>query len=308
MTGRLATGLLAVIAGVGWATVAVAQPSDEVQAKAGEMVNKAIQLQSKHDIDGAVALYKQAFCLIPEPALVYNIGTAYQEGNKPAEALSYFRMYLKVAPSGDLITDAKAAIKTLTPQAPRSHKAVATISCDKPPPPKPVPVCLDGAAPIDNVCPPTSCPTGTELRGTACVAVAVTGGPGTGDGPGPGTTEGTVSAAPSKKLFYAGIATAGAGAVALGVGVVFGIKARNAADARTNNTGPWTPELLAKEQEGKDAERNQIIFSVVGGAAVAGGAVMIVLGLRHAQPAAEHTRLLPFFTGSEAGFALSGRY
>lgn len=304
MTGRLTTGLLAVILGVGTAAIAVAQPSAADQARAGDMVNKAIQLQSKHDIDGAVTLYKQAYCLIPEPALVYNIGTAYQEGNKAAEALSYFRMYLKVAPSGDLVADAKASIKTLTPQAPKGSSAVATISCEKPKPPKPAPVCIDGQAPIDNVCPPTSCPSGTELRGNACVTAEVAG-PGTGGG----TTEGTVSAGPSRKLFYAGIGTAGAGAVALGVGIFFGLKARDASDAVSNNMGAWTPALLAKFQEGKDAERNQIIFTVVGGAAVAGGAVMIVLGLRKpSDTPAEHTRLVPFWVGGGAGLAISGSY
>jgi hypothetical protein len=302
MTGRLATGLLAVILGVGQAAIAVAQPSSADQARAGDMVNKAIQLQSKHDIDGAVALYKQAYCLIPEPALVYNIGTAYQEGNQAAEALSYFRMYLKVAPQGDLVADAKTSIKTLTPQAPKGSNAIATISCEKPTPPKPAPVCIDGAAPIDNVCPPTSCPSGTELRGNACVASEVL-------APGSGTTEGTVSAGPSRKLFYAGIGTAGAGAVALGVGIYFGVKAQNASDALSNNMGGWTPALLAKYQEGEDAERNQIIFTIVGGAAVAGGAVMIVLGLRKpSDTPAEHTRLVPFFSGSAAGLAVSGDY
>jgi hypothetical protein len=299
MTGRLATGLLAVILGVGSAAIAVAQPSAADQARAGDMVNKAIQLQSKHDIDGAVALYKQAYCLIPEPALVYNIGTAYQEGNKAAEALSYFRMYLKVAPQGDLVGDAKSSIKTLTPQAPKGSNAIATITCEKP---KPAPVCIDGAAPIDNVCPPTSCPSGTELRGNACVTSEVA-------PPGSGTTEGTVSARPSRKLFYAGIATAGAGAIALGVGIFFGVKAQNADEALSNNMSGWTPALLAKYQEGLDAERNQIIFTIVGGAAVAGGAVMIVLGLRKpSDTPAEHTRLVPFFSGGAAGFAVSGRY
>src|SRR5258706_3386789 len=109
--GRLAIGAFAVAIAV--AGVARAQPSADVQTKATELVNDGIKLQSKRDFDGAVGKYKAAYCLIPEPALVYNIGTAYQEASRAAEAASYFRLYLKIAASGDLAGDAKAAIKAL---------------------------------------------------------------------------------------------------------------------------------------------------------------------------------------------------
>jgi len=308
MMGRLATGVLSVIVGVGLvagaASTASAQPTpDEVQQQAADLVGKGIQRQTKHDTDGAVALYKEAYCLIPEPALVYNIGTAYQEGNRAAEALSFFKMYLKIAPSGDLANDAKQAIKVIQPGLPKA-KEVATILCEV----KVPPVCLDGAQPVDGVCPKPapSCAAGQELRDGACVTVAAVNNDTGLDGNGSGTTTGGKR---SKTLFYAGIGTAGAGAVALGVGVAFGLKAKSASDAISNNMGDWTPELLAKQQEGKDAERNQIIFTVVGGAAVAGGAVMIVLGMRsHHESPESHARLVPFFTGDQAGFALAGHY
>jgi hypothetical protein len=305
MMGRLAAGLLVVIAAaLAGAGVALAQPSAEDQERAGALVQQGIEKQAKKDADGAVALYKEAYCLIPEPALVYNIGTAYQEAGRAIEAQSYFRMYLKVDPKGDLARDAKAAIKALSSSASKPDE-IASIDCQA----AAVPVCIDGQPPVDGVCPPPvpeACPAGEERVGTVCVASAPAGGT--------GTTEGTVSK-PGKGLFYAGIGTAGAGAVCLGVGIAFGIKAKGLSDDLTNNEGDWTPELLAKQQEGKDVERNQIIFTAVGGAALVGGAVMIYFGLRSGggerASGSENestARVVPFFTGDEAGVAFTGRY
>jgi hypothetical protein len=302
MTGRLASGLLSVVV-VGVLAVPVqAQPSSEEvqanQAKAAELVQKGIQLQTKHDIDGAVALYRQAYCLIPEPVLVYNMGTAYQEGNKPTDAISYFRLYLKIAPGGDLAQEAKNAIKMLQ-QAGAKGGETATIKCEAK-----QPACLDGSQPVNGTCkgmaaPPKTCGEGEELRGGECVAV-VTGGE-IRDTPPSGPKQ-------PRTLLYAGIGTAGAGAIALVAGIAYGIKAGNASDALTNNMGMWTPELLAKEQEGKDAERNQIIFTVAGGVLVAGGAALIVLHMRKKDGGTETSAWVPYVTGDQAGIAFSGSY
>jgi hypothetical protein len=293
MTGRLGTGLLAVaVAIAASAASALAQPSAEAQAKATELVNDGIKLQSKRDYDGAVAKYKAAYCLIPEPALVYNIGTAYQEGSRNGEAAAFFRLYLKVAPSGDLTADAKSALKSLKDKS----STVGEIECEPVTPPQPV--CIDGAAPVGGVCPAPApvCEPPMELRGGACVSVMA-------------TSDGGTPTKRNKTLLYAGFGVAGAGAIALGVGIAFGIKAQNASDRLSEHTsGPWTQELLDLQEEGANAERNQIAFTVVGGALVAGGAVMIVLGMRKHEVKESSAQVVPWISGDQAGLSLTGRY
>jgi hypothetical protein len=300
--GALAAIVVGMLGLATTSTMAQAEPDEETQRKAGDLVQRGIALQGKQDTAGAVALYEEAYCLIPEPALVYNIGTAYQEAGRAGEAQRYFRLYLKVAPGGELAGDAKAAIKSLGGPGAKATD-VAAITCKPAAPP-----CPDGAARVDGECPaaaPTSCPAGEVVVGDRCMTALADGG---GGAPG-GTTEGTVSRG-GRGLFYAGVATTGIGAVGLGVGIYFGLKAKDASDAISENMGDWTPELLAKEQEGKDAERNQIIFTAVGGAALAGGLVMIWLGLRDGgdDESAEAARFTPYVSGDRAGFAVTGRY
>jgi hypothetical protein len=299
MTGRPGIAVLVVaVALAGSAAAPRAQPSDDVQAKATELVNDGIKLQSKRDFDGAVGKYKAAYCLIPEPALIYNIGTAYQEASRGGEAGKFFRLYLKTAPSGDLAGDAKAAIKSLKDKG----SSLGVIECEKDKvKPKPMPVCADGAEPVGGVCPP-ACEAPRVMRDGVCSEAIVDTGP----------TEGSTSGGSgrNKTLMYAGFGTAGAGAIALGLGIMYGIKAKDASDALSGHTsGAWTQELLDKQQEGKDAETKQIVFTTVGGVLVAGGAVMIVLGLRKHDTGAERAaHVVPWIDGDSAGFALTGSY
>lgn len=281
------------LAVVGAGGDARAQPSAEVQAKATDLVNEGIKLQSKRDYDGAVGKYKAAYCLIPEPALIYNIGTAYQEASRGAEAASYFRLYLKTAPQGDLASDAKAAIKALKDKS----GSVGSIVCEAPKPPPPT--CGPDEDLVDGACKARApvCEPPKALVGGACLAVESTSG-------------GSGGPRRNKKLLYAGFGAAGAGAISLTLGIVYGIKAKDASDALSEHTsGAWTQELLDKEQAGKDAERNQIIFTVVGGVLVAGGAAMVVLGMRkHGGSETATTTLLPWLDGTGGGVALTGSY
>jgi hypothetical protein len=114
-------------------------------------------------------------------------------------------------------------------------------------------------------------------------------------------------------MLYAGIGTGAVGVVTLGVGIMFGIKAMNLSNELSEYDDPigWQDEILAKEAEGERAERNQIIFTTVGGVLTAAGATMIVLGLRKkssGETPPSSTQIVPYATGSEVGIALGGRY
>lgn len=70
--------------------------------------------------------------------------------------------------------------------------------------------------------------------------------------------------------------TGGAGLVALGVGVVFGLHARSISD----ETAGWDTFDPARFDQGKAAERNMFILTGVGGAALVTGGVLYYLGRR----------------------------
>lgn len=298
MRARLAAIAVTVVLPMLPAAVATAQPKNKgeppdqvLQEKAAGLVQRGIECQSRRETGCAVGLYTQAYCLIPEPALIYNIGTAYQEGGKANDALRWFRLYLKQAPSGDLAKEAKSKIAQLKPASTAGETGAAEISCKKPTvetkvtPPAETPVCAPGE----------------KYDGTECVADA-----GAIRQP-PPPVEGKKS---RPIMLYAGVGTATLGAVGLGIGLAYGVKAKNASDALSENAGPWTAELLAKQDEGESAERKQIMFTIVGGVALVGGAALVIVGLRKNRPAEERVgaELVPVVSPDTAGFAISGRY
>jgi tetratricopeptide (TPR) repeat protein len=101
-------------------------------------------------------------------------------------------------------------------------------------------------------------------------------------------------------LKIAGIASAGVGLVAVGVGVKFGLDARAASNAITTHSGPWTLAEMTRFEDGQRASRNMVISYVAGGALVAAGGVMYWLGT--------HSQAVPVVTAQSAGVAVTGRF
>lgn len=251
-----------------------------------EKATEAYEAQSAGDYERADALYREAYCLDPDPATVFNLGTLERARKHDADAAAFFRRYLDEAPGGDYAGDAKALLKLLK----KATGGDATIECATPEPdppdvtPPPVDVDPDGGEPVD---PPRELPR---------------------DRPAPASGGGGGGA-----LRWAGIATMGAGAALLGVGGYFGVVAKGHSDAISDKRdGAWTDELLARQAAGEKAERNQLIFLVAGGAVAVTGIVMTVLGGKSsggAREGATVTALTVTPLGSDGGgVVLSGRY
>src|SRR5262245_53881135 len=77
------------------AIAAAQQPTAQQKQQASELVKKAISKSQAGDHDSAVELYLQAYTIIPQPLLLSNIGSEYQQMQKPVEALKYFCKYLE---------------------------------------------------------------------------------------------------------------------------------------------------------------------------------------------------------------------
>lgn len=104
----------------------------------------------------------------------------------------------------------------------------------------------------------------------------------------------------SPALRIAGLATIGGGAIALGLGVVFGVEARAAGDDISKHTGDWTLADQARFESGQRAQTGMIVAYVASGVLVATGGVLYVLGTR--------TQVAPVVGANAAGAVLWGRF
>ena len=273
---------LALVVAVAGTAAAQPQPSPATKQQASALVKQAIAKSQAGDHATAIELYLQAYALIPQPLLLSNIGSEYQqESGKQVEALKYFCKYLEADPTGSNASYATAQAKWLQQQL--GHKVDDKDVChpvmEATPPPPPPPDNTGSAAAV----------TGTTDLGSAAPPAHESGGHG---------------------MEYAGLGIAGAGAVGLGVGIYFGVQAKNISDSITNHkiTDPWPANIKQMEADGKSDQTKQIAFTIGGGAVLAAGAIVYFIGRSHASSSGEHVSVAPVVTPNSVGFALGGSY
>lgn len=258
-------------------SIALADPSPKDQQKARDLVKQAIAKSQAGEHQTAVDLYNEAYKIIPQPLLLSNIGSEYQAmGNKEVEALGYFCKYLAADPNGTNAGFATAQAKTLYIKL----GGVSDVKDED--------VCKPIQKPTQTVEPkPDLAPVDTNPTPTPTTAPVAEGGPKT------------------NPMRYAGIGVAAAGVGMFGFGVYEGLQAKSISDEITNHpmNVPWDANIKDREQEGKDAEKKQIIFMAAGGAALAAGAVMFFVFAP--KSASEHAVAI---TPTANGFAAVGRF
>ncbi|MCS6915173.1 MAG: hypothetical protein RMK29_06055 [Myxococcales bacterium] len=83
------------------------------------LVREAAQLMDRGEVAGAVAKLEQARRLRPDPSLDYNLGIAYAEGGRPAEAAAALERFLAGAAPGavsqDRLEEARGRLRALAP-------------------------------------------------------------------------------------------------------------------------------------------------------------------------------------------------
>src|SRR4051812_30635841 len=268
------------------ASTAAAQPnpspSPAQKQQASALVKQAIAKSQAGDHATAIELYLQAYALIPQPLLLSNIGSEYQQENKAVESLKYFCKYLEADPTGSNVSYATAQAKTLQIQLGNKvdDKDVCKPKAAPPPPPPPAPE------------PAPQPPPEPQVTGTT----ALTAPPPSDEHPGKG-------------LQYAGLGIAGVGAIGLGVGVYFGVQAKNASDTISNHKvgDPWPANIKQIEADGQADEDKQVTLMIAGGALLVGGAVVYFIGHARAD-SHEHVSIAPVVTPNAVGFALGGSY
>jgi tetratricopeptide (TPR) repeat protein len=240
---------------------APARAEPSTKAQAKQHFKQGKALQDAGKYDDAVAEYRAAYDLDQRPEMLFNIAQVYRLGNHKQPAIDYYQQYLAAQPDGPGAREARQWIAELARQ----------IEADRPLPSEPAKPEPPPIVPLSSP-PPRSEPEPRALTATRS----------------------------SPQLRITGLATAGAGAIALGFGVVFGIKARSAADTISNHQGLWTDDERHTFEDGQRANRTMIIGYVAGGALVATGGVLYYLGAR--------THVVPVTGVRTAGLAVQGRF
>jgi len=279
--GRFRALALVVLAGTAAADPA---PSPAQKQQASSLVKQAIAKSQSGDHSTAIELYLQAYALIPQPLLLSNIGSEYQAlPGKQVEALKYFCRYLEADPTGSNASYATAQAKWLQQQLGTKvdDKDVCHPAKEPPPPPPP-----------DHEPDSAGSGAGSQVTGTTDIQ------------PPPPKHEGG-----GHGLEYAGIGIALAGAAVTGVGVYYGIQARNISDQISNHkiSDPWPANIKQLEADGQSDEDKQVAFMIGGGAALAAGLVLYFVGRSHAS-SGEHVSVAPVVTPGSFGLALGGSY
>ncbi len=264
------------------------QPTQQQKQAASERVKKAIAKSQAGDHEAAVDLYLEAYTIIPQPLLLSNIGSEYQQMKKPVEALKYFCKYLEADPAGANVSYAASQARTLYVDL----GGVPTVPYE------------DVCKPIVKAPPPAEPPHATPAASRAEPPGAS---PSVEPAPGPVDTGPTTS---TPAIRYVGIGFAVIGAAAIGGGVYFGLEAKKISDEISNHNvdDPWPANIKDREADGKAAEKKQIGLMIGGGVALAAGVVMILVGAPKTTAAETTVSFAPIATSDTLGFAAAGRF
>jgi hypothetical protein len=278
---RCATTALAVATGLAaWlhAGRVAAQPREANRPPAevaNDLVKQAITRSQDGDHLGAIDLYLNAYSLIPQHTLLSNVGAEYQQAGQPIEALKYFCMYLDKDPTGTNATYATSKAKSI--QIELGNKGVDDATACKLPPAGRSGRRDPGrdTRPDRGDRPPSRGDRRTGGADRPPRAATASASEGAAEPPPP---------RPGRGLRIGGIAMGFAGVAALGVGGYFGYIANDRSTFITNyvkengTSKPWPQNIKDLEAEGQDAEDKQIALSIAGGALVATGVVLYIVG------------------------------
>ena len=250
------------------------QPSPQDKQKASELTKQAIAKVQAGELERGIELYLEAYELVPLPVLLSNVGATYQKLGKPVEALKYFCMYLDKEPTGTSASFATAQAKLIHIEQGNKDVTDETVCAPSPPPEPDTPV-IETAPPATSVAPPPETP--TTDRG--------------------------------KTMRLAGLGIGGAGLVGMGVGIYFGLQAKDISDRITNHdrTMMWPDNIQDLEKEGQAHETKQIIFMVAGGAMIATGVALYFIG-RSRKGSETTATIVPTATPDSAGMAIVGGF
>jgi tetratricopeptide (TPR) repeat protein len=236
--------------------------------------------------DEAIGEYMAAYKAKDDPALLYNIAQSHRLAGHAAEALRFYKVYLKKLPNSSNSADVEHKIEELEKLVEQQKHATHELPPDQVKPLGSTPT--PDAAPKPEVA-PTPAPMVDESHR------ATTGEPDTSPDRNAGRT-----------MKIAGLTVAAVGVAALAAGIALEVLAKRTSDELTaldRSGGVYDP---AKHDAGKTDDLAGGVLLGVGGAAAVAGVVVAVIGFRRAKPAP--VALRPVLSPTTAGAVMLVRF
>jgi tetratricopeptide (TPR) repeat protein len=260
----------------------------EDKAAAREHYDKGTTYYDLGKYRDAAQEFEAAYEAKKDPAFLYNLAQSYRLAGDPERALHFYRTYLRYVPKAPNRADIEEQIKALeqkvATQGPSTEppSAAATpppgATAPLPPPPSETPTAPPPA--------PIPAPSGQETVTTSPLSTPPLQSDTTPLPPPPGPD-------PGRGYRIAGLATGGAGAVMILVGIAEGARARSAArdvEQAARNGEAFDPDV---ESRGKSAEKAQWWLLGLGAVAGAAGAGLWYYG-HHTTEQARATATVSF--------------
>lgn len=223
-------------------------PDDEKKAKAKAAYEKGLGHYNLGEFDLAIAAFKEAYAISNAPGLLFNVAQSYRLKKDYEQASYFYTTYLRLKPEAANRADVEARLEEMEKMIEEQKK-------------------LQNSPPSG-----TLSPDGSVSSKEPTVTTVV-------NQPVAPTPEGGV---PPATLMTAGLATGGAGAALLITGVIFGSLASSAqSDIEDLQAmgGVWDADAQSKYDAGKRNNAIAIITYIAGGAALATGGTLYVLGM-----------------------------
>jgi tetratricopeptide (TPR) repeat protein len=227
-------------------------PGDDAKkAEAKALYEKGLSHYNLGEFDLAIKAFREAYAISSKPGLLFNIAQSFRLKKDYEQATYFYQTYLRLQPDAANRVDVEARIKEMQEAMEEAKKQAEK---------KPI-----GTIPPDGNAAVTTTTTTTTTTQKPF-------------GPEKPTEPTGVKA---QTLLTAGYATAGAGAALVITGVVFGSMARSAEkdlNKLSADHGTWGPAEQDKYDAGKRNNTIAMVSFIAGGAALATGATLFVLG------------------------------
>ena len=230
------------------------QTDRKLAREAKKHVKAGLKHYKRGKMDKAIEELQVAYSLDPVPIVLFHIAEAHNSKKEYKEALYYYRQYAKEEPKAAKRRGVPEIIEALAAMEETGGETAAEVKEPPPAPPEPPP---PAAAPAEPAPPPATEPA-PDLTARAPA----------GDGGGGG-------------LRLAAYIAAGAGVVLVGTGGYFAWVAHKREGELSDlfaEEGQWSQRYQDKWDQGESARTRAIWLSAAGGAALASGVVLYLLG------------------------------
>jgi tetratricopeptide (TPR) repeat protein len=308
------------------AGAAAAQPSDADVKKAKAHFKQGKAYQDAGALDQAIDEYQQAYALAKIPDLLFNIAQVYRMKSDRPRALEYYKKYLDAVPEGKAADEARVHVARMTKEQNDADAVAAKAAAEKAAADKAAAdkaaaekAAADKAAADKAAANQTAAERAAAERAAAERAAAERAAAEKAAAERAAAEKAAAEKAAADKAAVgapqpepkrgargkgqriAGLATAGAGLVVVGLGAYFGSVAADRSDFVTEGADMWTPDLVQAINDGKAAESSMFVCYGVGAAAVAIGAVVYLLA-----PSGAEASVVPAAGPGTAGLVFSG--